>query len=150
MGSWRRRGALTAVLLFLAALAPAQAMAAVGAPITIGANGDSPNVTVDAAGTAYITFNAKNPTGAQSSLTFCRLPRGASACAPLTVVPTPGVSDSLSPSVAFLDGTSIRIINYRYGNPSGPFSQLLLFTSTDGGVTWDAGTQVGTVTPADF
>src|SRR3954469_17068194 len=142
MGSWRRRGALTAVLLSLAALAPAQASAAVGQPIKMAANGDSANVSVDATGTAYITYNEKSPTGEHSTLMFCRLPRGATACAPLTAVPTPGISESLTPSLAVASGTTIRILNYRYGMPSGSFGQLLLFTSTDGGVTWDAGTQV--------
>src|SRR3954452_3563523 len=150
MGSWRLRGAVTAVLLCLGLFATSDALAAVGEPIVIGANGDSANVSVDAAGTAYITFNAKSPTGEHSTLMFCRLPRGAVACAPLTAVPTPGISESLTPSLAFASGTTIRILNYRYGNPSGPFAQLLLFTSADGGATWDAGVQVGTVAPWDF
>src|SRR3954453_969121 len=150
MGSWRLRGAVTAMLLVLAAAMPAHAGAAVGEPIVIGANGDSANVSVDAAGTAYITYNEKSPTGEHSTLMFCRLPRGAGACAPLTPVPTPGISESLTPSLAFANGTTIRIVNYRYGMPSGPFAQLLLFTSTDGGSTWDGGVQVGTVAPWDF
>src|SRR3954447_2883030 len=150
MGSWRLRGAVTAMLLVLAGAMPAHAGAAVGQPIVIGANGDSANVSVDAAGTAYITYNEKSPTGEHSTLMFCRLPRGAAACAPLTAVPTPGISESLTPSLAFASGTTIRILNYRYGNPSGPFAQLLLFTSADGGATWDAGAQVGTVAPWDF
>src|SRR5436190_10096491 len=150
MGSWRLRGAVTAMLLVLAAAMPAHAGAAVGEPIVIGANGDSANVSVDAAGTAYITYNEKSPTGEHSTLMFCRLPRGAGACAPLTAVPTPGISESLTPSLAFANGTTIRIVNYRYGMPSGPFAQLLLFTSTDGGSTWDGGVQVGTVAPWDF
>ncbi|MEA2426037.1 MAG: hypothetical protein QOH13_2447 [Thermoleophilaceae bacterium] len=150
MGSWRLRGAVTTAVLSLAVLAPASASAAVGAPITIGANGDSANVSVDAAGTAYITFNEKSPTGEHSTLMFCRLPRGAAACAPLTAVPTPGTTESLTPSLAFASGTTIRLLNYRYGFNTGPFAQLLLFTSTDGGATWDAGAQAGTVAPADF
>lgn len=150
MGLRRLGGALAGGLVSVAVLAPGAASAAVGAPIKIGANGDSANVSVDAAGTAYITYNAKNPTGAQSSLMFCRLPRGATACAPLTLVPTPGTSESLTPSLAFATGTTIRILNYRYGNTVGPFAQLLLFTSADGGATWDAGAQVGTVAPWDF
>src|SRR3954454_16369871 len=118
MGSGRLRGAVTAVVLGLLALVPAHALATVGAPIKIGANGENPNVSVDAAGTAYITYNQKSPTGDHSTLMFCRLPRGASACAPLTPVPTPGISESLTPSLAFANGTTIRIVNYRYGMPS--------------------------------
>src|SRR3954447_22185963 len=150
MGSWGLPGAVTAMLLVLAVAMPAHAGAAVGQAIVIGANGDSANVSVDAAGTAYITYNEKSPTGEHSTLMFCRLPRGAGACAPLTAVPTPGISESLTPSLAVGSGSAIRILNYRYGNPTGSFGQLLLFTSTDGGATWDAGTQVGTVAPWDF
>src|SRR3954447_26092733 len=139
MVTGRLRGAVLAALVLLSLLLAGGASATVGEPIIIGANGESANVSVDAAGTAYITYNEKSPTGEHSTLMFCRLPRGATACAPLTAVPTPGISESLTPSLAFASGTTIRIVNYRYGNPTGSFGQLLLFTSTDGGATWDAG-----------
>src|SRR3954452_22678322 len=154
MVTGRLRGAALAALviplLLLVLLAPSGASAAVGQPIKIGSNGESANVSVDAAGTAYITYNQKSPTGEHSTLMFCRLPRGATACAPLTAVPTPGTTESLTPSLAVGSGSSVRILNYRYGNTSGPFGQLLLFTSNDGGATWDAGAQVGSVAPWDF
>src|SRR4051794_4756712 len=48
-------------------------------PLTIG-SGEHPDILVDGAGTAHITWNEPTPGGA-SRLHYCRLPRGAHACA---------------------------------------------------------------------
>ena len=146
MGSGRLRGAVIAVVLGLLALAPSHALAAVSQPIDLGP-GQNPNVTVDDAGTAYIAFTGQ---GANSKeLNFCRMPRGATACAPRTTIATPG--DSLTIPLAFLGGTNVHVISYRYGGDVPNFAAVYLFTSTDGGATFDNGVIIGgNLSPNDY
>ncbi len=142
MGSWRLRGAVTALLVLVAAFAPAQASAAVGAPITVTASGQNPNVTLDAAGDAHIVFTGR---GTDSKLLFyCRIPAGAGACSPLTQINAPG--DSLTIPVAVNDNGTIKVLSYRYGLSGPSFAQVMLFTSTDGGASFDAGVSTGATT----
>src|SRR4051794_31601276 len=145
MGSRSLRGAILSVLSALL-VAPA-AHAAIGAPVDLGV-GQNPNVTVDAGGNAQIGFTGQ---GANSKeLDYCRLPRGATACSPRTVINAPG--DSLSKPLVFASGTTVQVISYRYGltAPYTQFAQVLLFTSTDGGTTFGAGTPIGSISPNDF
>src|SRR5436305_10002759 len=97
----RLRGAFAAGLLSLAVLAapPARALPPVTetvTPFSISAKGSMPNVTVDAAGTAYIAWDEPFDSAAnRAQVMFCRLPRGATACSPLTPVNPPGDSGTL-------------------------------------------------------
>ena len=142
MGSWRLRGAVTAVALVLLALVAATAQARVDAPITVSASGQNPNVTLDAAGDAHIAYTGR---GVDSKLLFyCRIPAGGNACAPLTQINAPG--DSLTIPVALNDNGVIKVVSYRYGLTSGPFAQVLLFTSGDGGNSFDNGVSTGATT----
>src|SRR5260221_10647603 len=128
--TWRFRAAGIAAALAISALGalPARAATASAAltPIQLG-DGDRPNVTVDQAGTAYIAWTGRGANSAQ--LFFCRLPRGATACAPLTQIAAPG--DSLPIPLAFLGGTTVHVISYRYGLSGPSFSADMLFTSND-------------------
>lgn len=142
MRSWRRGGALIAAAL---ALAPASASAALETPIPLG-DGASPNVTVDGAGAAHIVWRGSGSNSAQ--LTYCRLPSGAGGCSPRTSIAAPG--DSLTLPLAFAQGSTIRVISYRYGLSGPSFSATMLFTSNDGGASFDAGTPVGSVAPNDY
>jgi hypothetical protein len=104
--------------------------------------GQNPNVTLDAAGDAHIAYTGR---GQQSNqLFYCRIPAGASACAPVTQINAPG--DSLTIPIAVNDNGTIKVISYRYGLTNGPFAQVLLFTSTDGGNSFDAGVSTGATT----
>ena len=130
---------LTAHLLaggaLLVALAlPAAARAA--SPLTIG-TGHKPGVAVDAAGTAYIAWYGGEST--MSSLQFCRLPRGASACAQRGQIATS--QDSLSRPFVTVSGSTVRIAQYRYGAAPGVYE----FTSSDGGGAFGAGVQIGAI-----
>lgn len=140
----RLRGALIAFALAAATLVPASATAAVGQPIDLGA-GQNPNVTLEADGTAHIAYTGQGANSAE--LDYCKLPRGATQCSVKTVIPAPG--DSLTIPFAFGSGNSVNVISYRYGL-SNPFSQVLLFQSGDGGVTFGPGTPIGTVPPYDI
>ncbi len=120
--------------LFLAAIALLIAPAAAHA-VPIG-QGSKPSVAVDANGTAYIAWYGPEPT--TSSLQFCRLPRGATACDVQQAIPAQGTS--LSRPFVIVSGSTVRIVQYRYGI-SVP--QVFVFTSGDGGLTFDAGRAAG-------
>jgi hypothetical protein len=122
-------------LLAAALLAPASAGAA---PFVIG-SGHSPGVAVDAAGTAYVAWYGLEPSN--NSLHFCRLPRGASACAGQSVLSTTG--NSLSRPSVVVSGARVSVVQYRYGAVGSEFNQVFLYTSLNGGDTFDAGTVVG-------
>jgi hypothetical protein len=142
MDSWRLRGVVVFAVLLLGALLPAPASAVVGTPITITASGQNPNVTLDAAGDAHIAFTGR---GTDSKLLFyCRIPAGAGACSPLTQINAPG--DSLTIPVAVNDNGTIKVLSYRYGLSGPSFAQVMLFTSTDGGASFDAGVSTGATT----
>src|SRR4051812_17755792 len=155
MLTWRRRGVVTFLAIAVSCLGalPSQARVVARAalddpfaPVLLDPNGDQPNVTLDAAGTAYVAWRGRGSNSAQ--LFFCRFPRGAKACAARSQIAAPG--DSLSLPLAFLDGTTIRVIAYRYGLSGPNFSQTMMFTSTDGGATFDAGVPIGTIDPWDY
>ena len=99
-------------------------------------------VTVDGEGTGYMAWNGNEPVS-PTSLTFCRLPRGAGDCAPRTPIAAPGTS--LTRPFVVVDGQTVRVLSYRYGLQPGRFDAVYMFTSTDGGATFDAGVQIGTV-----
>jgi hypothetical protein len=140
MRLWRQ---LIAGLAAAAALGvPALSRAA--GPLALGA-GQRPAVALDASGTAYIAWAGNESTG--SSLQFCRLPVGAASCDIRHALPAPG--DSVTPPFVSVEGSTVRVLQYRYGLTNGltpdGFAAVYLFTSSDRGVTFDSGTQVGTV-----
>ena len=123
------------------ALASTPAIASAATPLTVGP-GVEPAVTVDpASGTAYIAWIGAEPS--TTTLHFCRLPRGAAACDVNTPVTVPGTS--LTRPYVTVDGATVRIYSYRYGLSGPRFSAVYALTSLDGGATFDAGVQVGTV-----
>jgi hypothetical protein len=112
-------------------------------PLTIG-NGHKPGVAVDAAGTAYIAWYG--PESTTTSLNFCRLPRGASACDVKTTIAAPGTT--LSRPFVVVSGATVQVVSYRYGLTGARFDEIWQFTSADGGATFDAGHAVG-IAPFD-
>jgi len=131
--------AIVSVVAGLVLVAPAGA----ATPLTIG-TGHKPGVAVDAAGTAYIAWFG--PESTTTSLNFCRLPRGASACDVTTTIAAPGTT--LSRPFVTVDGALVRVVSYRYGLTGARFDQIWEFTSSDGGATFDAGHPVG-IAPFD-
>ena len=113
-------GALAALLI-----SPAHASAAA---IPLG-SGNTPNLTVDGAGTAYIVYN-----GAEAGQPphFCRLPRGATACDVQVTLPVPATTDTLSRPIVVVNGTRVVVLAHRYGQQNA----ILEYLSTDGGVTF--------------
>jgi hypothetical protein len=136
-----RSAVLVVVCLAMVLLAPAGAGAAT--PLTIG-TGHKPGVAVDGAGTAYIAWYG--PESNVTSLQFCRLPRGAGACDVSTTIAAPGTT--LSRPFVTVDGSTVRVVSYRYGLTGARFDEIWEFTSSDGGATFDAGHPVG-IAPFD-
>ena len=118
----------------LVVVPPAQAQVLIG-------QGAKPSVAVDASGTAYIAWYSGDAIG------FCRLPRGATACGG-TGIATEGTS--LSRPFVTVAGAVVRIVQYRYGYPSGAFGRVILFASADGGNSWDGGVSIGSASPTAF
>ena len=131
-----RTAVLAVTCLAMVLLAPAGAGAAT--PLTIG-TGHKPGVAVDGAGTAYIAWYGNEST--VSSLQFCRLPRGAGACDVAGTIAAPGTS--LSRPFVAVDGSTVRVVSYRYGLTTPRFDEVWQFTSTDAGATFDAGHAIG-------
>lgn len=121
--SHRRLLAVLASAAFL--VLPAATHAA--APITVG-TGTHPTITVGADGTAHIVFKQGN------SVVYCRLPRGAGACAQSTTISSFEAEDIGGLPWVFLNGATISVISNRccFGGPSHTY----LVQSTDGGATF--------------
>jgi hypothetical protein len=133
------RAVLLLALLLLLAAAAGSAHAA--SPVPIGP-GVEPDVEVDPAGTAYIAWIGAEPTG-NTTLHFCRLPRAATACNLNVPIAAPGTS--LTRPFVTVNATTVRVFSYRYGLTGQRFDAVYMFTSHDGGASFDPGIQVGTV-----
>jgi hypothetical protein len=133
------RTASLAVVVALALILTPSA-AAQSAPLAIG-DGHKPGVAVDPSGTAYIAWYG--PEAGDTSLRFCRLARGATACAGQAVLPTTG--SSLSRPFVHVAGARVTVLQYRYGAAGGLFNQVFLYTSLDGGDSFDGGAVVGSI-----
>ena len=134
---------LTARLLPAAALLAALALPAAApaaSPLAIG-TGHKPGVAVDAAGTAYIAWYGGEPS--VTSLQFCRLPRGAGACARRGQIAAPNTS--LSRPFVTVSGSTVRVAQYRYEVPGGIPSGVFEFVSADGGNTFAPATRIGDI-----
>lgn len=129
----RRRAAAVVAALAALLVAPPAAGA-----ITLGP-GELPGLAVDASGTAYIAWD-----GPASSLQFCRLPRGATACDSRHAISAAG-SSIRRPFVA-VSGTRVVVVQFRHPIQNGePAAGVFAFTSTDGGAAFGAGVRVGVV-----
>jgi len=128
-----------AVATVTAALCLLVAGPASAAPFSIG-EGKVPSVAVDDSDTAYVAWIGNE---IPSSLNFCRIPRGATACDQRTTIPTQG--DSLTRPFVLVEGDVVRVFSYRYGFTGPRFDGVLMFTSGDRGATFDAGVLVGDV-----
>src|SRR3954452_3601994 len=121
--------AIGALALALAACAPG---AQAGVPFTV-APGASPDVAVDAAGTAHVVWYAAD------ALKYCQVRRGATSCssAPLTL------SAPLSPEPGsahvFLVGGSNELLSTTRCCPV----EIDTFSSADGGATFGGAVKIG-------
>lgn len=140
--------ALRSLALAVVASVLLASVAQAASPIRIG-DGVDAHVAVDAAGTAYIAWRGNEPL--YTSLHFCRMPRAASACDKTATMAVKG--DSLTRPFVTVVGSRVTVLQYRYGLTDGltpdKFAAVVLYTSTDGGGSFDAGRYVGTVPFSD-
>ncbi len=124
--------------------------------VELSANGTNPDVLVDEAGTAHITWNDERGSDSDAAM-YCRLERGATACdatAMLTWEKTYGVGDGpqfnndyLGPRIVRV-GDQLLILSKRYptvaDKPDGASSSTMIaWSSNDGGASWSSAAIVG-------
>jgi hypothetical protein len=116
--------------------------------------GKTPDVLVDAAGTAHIVWNEEAPAGGSDITHYCRIPRGATACdnpsgTPFPPVTAPYSADVDGPKIAQL-GDGLVVLSHRYPavvrQPDGQDrdSTTYMWSSVDGGQTFTGPAIVGT------
>lgn len=123
-----------AVTLMLIVTPPALGASA---PIKIGTNTAStptqPAVAVDSSGTAYTAWIAPGTSATQ--MDFCRVPRGATGCSPVTL-PAPAGATLFDPPSVLLSGGTIYVFEEAFGSTNNDTSGIDEWVSTDGGGTF--------------
>jgi len=117
-------------------------------PVVLSEAGRSPDVAVDAAGTAHIVWSEPGAGTDPDVTRYCRLKRAATSCdnppASQRLVPpqaVPEFNDETTPPRVLAVGDDLAILSFRYPNvtekPDGTFSSrsTYLWTSDDGGTT---------------
>lgn len=144
-----RRVLPLAAVLAAAIAAPAQAAHS----FVLTPAGRFPSLAVDGSGTGHFVWDQRDANGA-SITHYCRVPRGARACAPgseRTFQPTQ-VSDPANdtdfpgPRVFVGPGGRVAVLTYRCCSITAPNfhdSALFRYVSADGGQTFDAGAIIG-------
>ncbi len=125
------------------AVATAAAPAAPGPGVRVLGAGSRPNLAVNAAGTGFIAW--VGPEASETSLQFCRLPRGAGACASRRAITVPADTTSGHRPFVTVSGSTVRILQYRYPLGGPNLAGLYKFISTNSGASFAAGVRVGTV-----
>jgi hypothetical protein len=134
MKNWRgilRVAAATAVIALLPGTAAANDLYTLDAnPASMG------HVIEDAAGNAYVAWTSES--GGIEVPKFCKIPPGG-ACSPISLS-IPGASSSLDSAAAaipvFGPGNTVCVVGPRYVR-----NDVIFWTSTDGGASFDGGTQ---------
>ena len=142
------------VLLVLAATCPSAALAA---PVRLSADGQRPDIAVDASNTGHIVWNVRVD-GGSDLLHYCRLPRGAGGCSQHLTFTTPGSQhDFNGPRVLIGPAGQIHLVTQRCCSndprPDGSFGpfgggQSFVFTSTDGGASFAGPAWTATLPPS--
>jgi hypothetical protein len=135
----RRACTVAAVALAFALMSASAASASI-----VGA-GARPGLTVDAAGTAYVAWNG--PESTNSTLRFCRLRRGATACdaGVGVVLPAPATTTSVYRPFVIVSGDHVVVVQFRYPTSGSLPAGLYRFNSTNRGATFAAPVVVGSV-----
>ena len=139
------------VLLLLALAAPARAETA----FTLSTTGAGPSVAVEPGGTAHVVWNEPDPANDNDTVRYCRLPRGATACAVTHDLQAPEEDIGSHPRVLLGPGGRVVVVSHRccanaFGsNPDGfSLEATFAFVSDDGGSSFGAARNVGTVPPS--
>jgi hypothetical protein len=111
--------------------APEPSPAAKGRILDLGP-GDAPSMVVDEAGTAHLVWNVSAPGRTGDAVVYCRLPRGARACA----VKRRLVVDALTDPVILRDRTGVLRIVVSYNGTAQIGGGTLVVSSADDAATF--------------
>lgn len=131
-----RRSLLTAAIA-LVAVAAAPAGAGANDLFTLDPEAGTPGkLTVDAAGTAYVTWVRETGSTPEATM-YCRVPQGAGACAPLLELPPPAASSGFPEPAAVFPVFGPGGVLYTVG-PRYIQNDVALWKSTGGGSAFEA------------
>jgi hypothetical protein len=116
----------------------AASASAISKPIAIGSNTrglpSTPAVAVDPTGAAYIAW--LNPP-ADTTLTFCKVPVGATKCDPVSLPdPDPSHAQYFDPPSVLVNGTIVRVFEEVDGAANNNQNGMYEWISTDGGASF--------------
>ncbi len=137
------RSTLRKVLIAVALAVGGAPAVASAAPVVISPNKDTaPGIGVDASGTAHVAWGSV--VGTTHSVTYCRVPRGATACTGTKTLPSPSNNSLFGlTQVLVKDQLVVILESVCCGAPEGTF----MWKSTDGGTNFGAATKVMTESP---
>ena len=134
-----RRAPLVVLALMASLVTMAPAVGHAAAPFVIAENADtSPGIAVDAAGTAHVAWGTVTGSGPYSySITYCQVPRGATACTNTKTIANPGNLNNFGTVQVLLKqkpaGLQVVLL---YSICCGGGSGTIMRKSTDGGATF--------------
>jgi hypothetical protein len=128
---------LAPVLGVLALLALAAPAGAATSPVVDFGQGRFPDVAVDSAGSAHVVWDAQ--TASDHRLFYCQVPKGGTACTSSKTFTPPVEAIGRSSYVFAPGGGRVLVASHRCCGPE----ENWLYTSTDGGATFDAGHAIG-------
>lgn len=123
--------ALAALAAFAAFAFAAPAHAAIY-NLSTDTHAEKPDIAVDDAGTAHVAWTVAGESVTESTLVYCRIPRGAKGCAATQAFPLPG---SLGKQWVNVRGNEVIVTAERCCFPS---DRLYMVASNDGGLSFSA------------
>lgn len=145
-GIWTglRRSARIGIASALAAAAGALAAAAPASAVnlfTLDAHPDSQgNVVMDSSGNVYVAWNTTGSSGGADTPMFCKFALGSRCTSPISLqLQGPNTGDETDTVADFpiVNGTTVYVVGPRYID-----NDTIVWTSTDGGATFDGGTLI--------
>lgn len=136
MGRLQAKGAVVPLVIALTLAGTASAGAAT---LTLSTAGEHPAIAVDDSGTGHIAWTESVPAG-DDRLVYCRLPRGASACAQTQAFTLP--AEGGEPEVLLGEGEVILVTRHCCTLASAR-GEIWALRSGDGGTTFSAPVMIG-------
>ena len=131
------RSSLLTAAIALVAVAAAPTGATANDLFTLDPDPSSPGkLTVDAAGTAYVTWVRDTDSGPEATM-YCRVPQGAGACAPLLELPPPAAATGFPEPAAVFPVFGPGGVLYTVG-PRYIQNDTALWKSSGGGLGFEA------------